>query len=151
MTDLHRTWRATFTRRWHSNPDLCQTHDPVGAHSARVALIMLALWPDTSREAIVAALMHDLAESVVGDLPPAGKSMLANAATAERLIATQNGWHIALKDVDATRLRFADQLDAFMWADHHRATDTDEWHDAREMLVYQAERLGVRKKLEDIL
>ena len=38
MTDLLRTWRATFTRRWHSNPDLCQTHDPVGAHSARAAL-----------------------------------------------------------------------------------------------------------------
>ena len=149
--NLQSTWLATATRRWHSNPHLCHTVDPVGLHSSRVALIMLALWPDTSREAIVAALMHDLAESVVGDLPPAGKSMLANAATAERLIATQNGWHIALKDVDATRLRFADQLDAFMWADHHRATDTDEWHDAREMLVYQAERLGVRAKLEGVI
>src|SRR5574343_452037 len=151
MSELKKTWLATFTRRWSCNPDLCHTHDPVGAHSARVALILWTLWPDSPRDLIVAALMHDLAESVVGDLPPAGKSMLANAATAERLIATQNGWHIALKDVDATRLRFADQLDAFMWADHHRATDTDEWHDAREMLVYQAERLGVRAKLEDVL
>lgn len=149
--NLKTTWLATATRRWHSNPTMCHTVDPVGLHSARVALIMLALWPDMSRDAIVAALMHDLAESVVGDLPPAGKSMLANASTAERLIAVQNGWHVHLQDQDATRLRFADRLDAFLWADHHRATDTDEWHDARELLIYQAERLGVRGKLEGVI
>lgn len=149
--NLKTTWEATATRRWHSNSRLCHTVDPVGLHSARVALIMLALWPDTSREAIVAALMHDLAESVVGDLPPAGKSMLASASTAERLIAVQNGWHVPLKDVDATRLRFADRLDAYLWAMHHRAPDNGDWADAREWLIWSADRLGIRDKLEDVL
>jgi hypothetical protein len=149
MTDLHRTWRATFTRRWHTNSDLCHTHDPVGAHSARVALILWTLWPDSPRDLILAALTHDLAESVVGDLPPAGKSMLANAATAERLIATQNGWHVPTDH--AARLTFADKLDAYMWAMHHRAPDNGEWADAREWLIWSAERMGIRDKMEGVL
>ena len=179
--NLKTTWLATFTVRWHSNPYLApngtrqrwtlrkiftaillwllrkfgcavtEAPDTVGWHSARVENIIEFIWPDASPALLKAARKHDLAESVVGDLPPAGKSMLPNAATAERLIATQNGWHVPLQDPDGTRLRFADRLDAFMWADHHRATDTDEWHDAREMLVYQAERLGVRGKLEGVL
>ena len=149
MTDLLRTWRATFTRRWSCNPDLCHTHDPVGAHSARVALILWTLWPDSTRDMILAALTHDLAESVVGDLPPAGKSMLANAATTERLIATQNGWHVPTDHV--ARLNFADKLDAYMWAMHHRAPDNGEWADAREWLIFAADRLGIRDKVEGVL
>lgn len=146
---LKDTWRATFTARWHTNPDLCHTHDPVAAHSARVALILWTLWPDSPRDLILAALTHDLAESVVGDMPPAGKSMLANAATAERLIAVQNGWQV--ETAEQAKLNFADKLDAYMWADHHRATGSDEWHDAAETLRFWADRLGVREQLDGVI
>lgn len=181
---LKDTWRATFTRRWHTNPDvayaatkpkrgfrawlrrafaslllsivkwllrsdLVDHADPVGWHSARVALIIWTLWPDSPRELIIAALTHDLAESVVGDLPPAGKSMLANAATAERLVAVQNGWHVHTDE--AAKLNFADKLDAYLWADHHRATGTDEWKHAANTLRWTADRLGVRAKMEGVI
>lgn len=82
---------------------------------------------------------------MVGDLPPAGKSMLANAATAERLVAVQNGWHV--ETADQAKLNFADKLDAYLWADHHRATGTDEWKHAADTLQFWADRLGVRDKL----
>lgn len=149
MTDLHTTWRATFTRRWHTNPDLCHTHDPVGAHSVRVALIIWTLWPDSPRDLILAALTHDLAESIVGDLPPSGKAMLANAATAERLIATQNGWHVPTDHTE--KLTFADKLDAYLWASHHGAANGAEWDNAWEWLRYSAERLGVGDNIGGML
>jgi len=72
---------------------------------------------------------------------------LANAATAERLIATQNGWHVPTDHI--ARLKFADKLDAYLWAMHHRAPDNGEWADAREWLIWSADRLGIRNKLED--
>jgi 5'-deoxynucleotidase YfbR-like HD superfamily hydrolase len=151
MTDLRKTWRATFTRRWHSNPDMCHTVDPVGGHSARVALILLHCWPDASRDLIIAALTHDLAESITGDIPPAAKEMFPAFITMERCVAASNGWHVALSDADETRLKFADRLDAYMWADHHNAAHGDEWESAWEWLAFASERLGIKDRLGGVL
>jgi hypothetical protein len=30
-----RAWLATFVRRWHTNPDLCHTVDPIGAQATQ--------------------------------------------------------------------------------------------------------------------
>ena len=149
--NLRTTWLATFTRRWHSNPDMCHVVDPVGGHSERVALIILHCWPDASRDLILAALYHDLAESVIGDIPPAGKAMIPNIAAIEEAIARDNGWHVDLTDQDAARLRFADRLDAYMMAQHERAPDNGDWADAREWLIYAAERMGIRDKLREVI
>jgi 5'-deoxynucleotidase YfbR-like HD superfamily hydrolase len=151
MTDIRTTWSATFTRRWHSNPDMGHTVDPVGGHSARVALILLHCWPNASRDLIMAALMHDLAESVTGDIPPAAKEMFPTFSLMERHVAAANGWHIELPPEDEARLKFADRLDAFMWADHHNKAHGDEWEDGREWLIYAAERMGIMDKVRDVL
>jgi 5'-deoxynucleotidase YfbR-like HD superfamily hydrolase len=146
-SDLRRTWRATFTRRWHTHPDLCHTVDPVGGHSERVALILLHFWPDASRDLIIAAMMHDLAESITGDMPPSAKEMFPTFDLMERHVAIAAGWHVDLSDTDQERLKFADKLDALMWAEHHRQADTSEWEVARVWLVRSAERMGVRDEL----
>jgi 5'-deoxynucleotidase YfbR-like HD superfamily hydrolase len=151
LADLRTTWRATFTRRWHSNSDMCYTVDPVGGHSARVALILLHCWPDASRDLIMAALMHDLAESVTGDIPPSAKEMFPTFSLMERHVAATSGWHVDLPPEDEARLRFADRLDAFMWADHHNAAHGDGWEDGREWLIYAAERMGIMDKVRDVL
>ena len=49
MNPTLRAWLASATRRWHTNPDLCDTHDPVAAHQGRVALLLLSIYPDASR------------------------------------------------------------------------------------------------------
>ena len=109
---LHKKWLATLTRRWHSNPHLCNTHDYIGGHSERVAIILHHCWPDASRDLILAAIYHDLAESITGDIHPASKAMFPTFSMMEQHVAISNGWHIELEDTDKARLQFADKLDA---------------------------------------
>ena len=78
---LFKAWLAGFTRRWHSNPDLCATSDAVAGHSGRVGVLAHLLFPDSSKSLIVAALLHDLGESGVGDVAaPAGTSAVRSPA-----------------------------------------------------------------------
>ena len=40
---LNTQFRASFVRRWHTNPDLAQTVDTLAGHGGRVARIILKL------------------------------------------------------------------------------------------------------------
>lgn len=147
------TWRATFVRRWHSNPDMCHHTDMIGGHSERVALLLLGFWPDSSRDLIRAALMHDLHESVLGDPPPAGKARLRGAYETEAaLVDAQNGWAVDLSPEEAARLQFADRLDAYLFARERGGTGIG-WSTALTWLDYAAERMGIadRVKAEGLL
>ncbi len=115
-------WRASFTRRWHANPDLCHTIDPVAAHSGRMGILALTLWPDASRDLLAACLTHDLGEWATGDVPaPAKRDPELRAALdrleAQALDAMQMG--LDLSPMDEWRLRYLDRLDAYMWAEFH--------------------------------
>lgn len=116
-------WLATFTRRWHANPDLCHTIDPVGAHSARMAVLALEIWgAGASRELLVACLSHDLGEWATGDVPqPAKRDPRVREALglAEDRALAAMGMTFILTANDARRLKFLDRLDAYLWADHH--------------------------------
>jgi len=48
-------------------------HETVGHHSHGVACLTLMIQPDASRELLVAALYHDLAEHQTGDIPSPAK------------------------------------------------------------------------------
>jgi len=63
---LNAQFRASFVRRWHTNPDLAHTVDTLAGHGGRVARIILKLWPDASPALLKWALVHDDGESVVG-------------------------------------------------------------------------------------
>ncbi len=62
---LNTQFRASFVRRWHTNPDLAQTVDTLAGHGGRVARIIIKLWPDSSVALLHWALVHDDGESVV--------------------------------------------------------------------------------------
>ena len=49
------------------------TQETVGHHSHLVALLCTLIDPDASRELLMAALLHDLAEQVTGDIPSPAK------------------------------------------------------------------------------
>jgi len=58
--------RGMAVRRFHTVPGECET---VGHHSAGVALLIATLNPFCSAALLKAALTHDLAEWVTGDVP----------------------------------------------------------------------------------
>ena len=152
--DLKAIFRAGFVRRWHTNPDLAHTVDRIDGHSARVARILLAVHPSPSLELIRTALIHDDGESATGDVSATFKRSMPGILRVE-LAAQESGHLIDLwgysdpmpdcdTGCDAQWLKFADRLDAYMWAAHHapHVLNGDGWPEALEWLFDMAETLG---------
>lgn len=144
---LLKAFRAGFVRRWHTHPDLAHTNDPIDGHSGRVARIILMLHPNPSIGLIRQALIHDDGESVTGDvgsttkrLNPEWSNALADMETTVRVEIWGWGDTITLSSEDFLWLKFADKLDAYMWAKHHapHVLSGDGWPRALEWLVATA-------------
>lgn len=161
MVDLLAIFRAGFVRRWHTNPDLAHTVDRIDGHGARVARIIIALHPGPDVALLKAALIHDDGESAVGDVKAPTKDkfrVIADALDELEYIASAELWGHWQEDLspnDAAWLKFADRLDAYMWAAHHapHVLDGDGWPEAREWLCEQAVALdcvtvGFRKAID---
>jgi hypothetical protein len=147
VVDLLAIFRAGFVQRWHTNPDLAHTCDRIDGHSARVARIILALHPSPDLTLIRAALIHDDGESVVGDVKAPtkdGNRDLADALDRAEWDAVDALWgHYPAEGCsteDRAWLKFADRLDAYMWAAHHapHVLTGDGWPEAREWLMNTA-------------
>lgn len=151
QTDIQRVFYAGLTHRWHTNPHLAQTCDRLDGHQGRVARLILALFPDASRDLLIAALTHDDGESVTGDIPATyPKSDRHKVAEA---FAQKDIWGSGmprLSYTDGQRLRLADKIDAYMWAEHHAPAvvlDNPEWSEAWQEIVKLAVDLGVEDRL----
>lgn len=148
MPDPVRIWRAGATRRWHTNPDLCDTIDRIDGHGARVARLILVLHPEPTMDLICAALIHDDGESEVGDMKAPLKDaapVIADALAEMESIFRVTIWGEWARDIDDPWIKFADRLDAYMWARHHRPDimDSDGWPGARTALWKMGIALGV--------
>lgn len=66
-------YRAGYVRRWHTHPFYKQT---VAEHSWGAAMIIISECPNPSANLLKAALIHDLHEAMIGDITPAGKTIL---------------------------------------------------------------------------
>lgn len=151
---IEQIWNAGRVRRWHMNPDLSGTDDFNDGHSARVARLLLAIWPDTSDRLLRAALMHDDEEFFVGDIAyPAKKKYPRSVGELEVLgqFEVADMWgdtHVSemgLSTLDKRRLKFADYLDAFMWVRHHKPQllERNDWREQRQMLIREASELMI--------
>ena len=150
-TDIQRVFCAGLTTRWHTNPHLAQTCDRLDGHQGRVARLILALFPDASRDLLIAALTHDDGESVTGDIPATySKSDIHKVAEALARGEIWGSGMLRLSYTDGQRLKLADKLDAYMWAEHHAPAvvlDNDEWSEAWQEIVKLAVELGVEDRL----
>lgn len=69
-------WHSGHVNRWHNNPShaLRNSMDTTWAHSARVAALVYMIVPRLADvNTILAALFHDAAEVVTGDIPGPAK------------------------------------------------------------------------------
>lgn len=141
-------YHATMVRRWHTNPHLSHTIDPVGYHSGRMAILALKLWP-CAWELVAACLTHDLGEFASGDIPWGGDKTTADDVANEWSADHDMDWHIDADTLTMRRLKFLDRLDAYLWAKHHApdhvATNSD-WQAQRGQLLLDAQSLGVDVK-----
>jgi len=144
MSNMH-IYHATMVKRWHTNPHMSHTVDPVGYHSGRMAILAMKLWP-CDWELVGACLTHDLGEIASGDIPYDGDKTTANAVADEWSIENELDWHISPTCSTSQRLKFLDKLDAYLWALHHQPKMVKKekaWQLQRDWLVCEADKLGV--------
>ena len=147
--NLIKAWEATFTRRWHRDAFLAETHDPISAHSGRVALLALMLFP--TRHALHrAAILHDMGEAAVGDVSWQVKRDHPDLREALERIEREAVRALGLPDVDLDAherdmLELCDRLDAYLWARHHKPEQMadDHWITSRDELRAMAWRCNV--------
>jgi len=103
LVSLFDRLRAGYCARWHAHPDLAGS-ECVDAHAARVAKILLRIYPWCSKALLQAALQHDDGEMGLGDV--AGPFKLTNPEIADALDAFEAKNRAALGLADP-------RLDAF--------------------------------------
>lgn len=145
----------TSPRRWHtqSNIALRDSLDTVAAHQVRVAGLCHRLaahmgYPLTDSDLLHAALHHDEAERVLGDMPSPAKARfaaLADAyAAAESAILADMGLSWTLTPKEEQMLHLCDKLDAYTWARRHGAQGP-EWDGARTAIVVMSDKFNARE------
>lgn len=97
-------------RRYHTVALLHE--ETVGHHSHGVALLCLQLNPQASRELLYAALVHDLAEQHIGDIPSPTKRSLELSGALDKLESSLIFAHLGarpeLTPEDQRTLKLAD-------------------------------------------
>lgn len=150
---LRTKWLASFVRRWHSNPDLGHTVDPIVGHSGRVAIIINHLWPNCRKDLILAAVHHDLPEYLTGDVRSDTKrahpALDVELAAVEAKVANDLGINFDISSGEQRMLKFADRLDAYWWAMHHKPqlAAQEDWLIAQFNLMDEASVLGVKVEI----
>lgn len=153
-SDLLETFMSCLTFRWSSNPDFRDIGDCVGGHSARVTLLLIRLWPESSKDAMTYALTHDLGEAYTGDWPAEFKRDYPELAAQEAKIGAEYvkslGFTYDVTRTEIDRVKLCDRLDAYMTAQHHKPhlMQREDWQADRRRLLAMAEQLGVRARVE---
>ena len=136
--------------RFHSHPRLRHSGDCIEGHQQRVATLCLSLSAAIGHQVYMgdlmrAAMHHDEAEKVLGDMPAPAKArfpvLAAAYANAEFQVLTEMGLTWSLTRQEDAMLRLCDRLDAWQWATDHGETG-GEWDAMRTELVKLATQIG---------
>ena len=141
-------WLSGRVMRWHTHPHMAGAGDRLDGHHARVAQIILEKHPEPSVALLRAALTHDAGEMTVGDIPSGMKRDMPDVASRHARVEAVARDAIAgvfpdLSESDQTWLRYADRLDAYLFAQHMGMDmTTTEWRLAREEIARLTSMLG---------
>ena len=115
-------WDAQFLVRYHTVP-LQTERQTVGAHSYAVSILLDQLWPDSSKQLILSALYHDVAEVILGDVPATAKwaypDLRKAFEKAEDEIMKNLELNFVLTKKEKDRLKMADMLELVMYCNRH--------------------------------
>lgn len=149
--------------RWHSNPSykLRNSGDTIDAHQRRVMNLCeeISGWRCTrpSLDLLLAALNHDAAEAIIGDMPSPAKKRFPKLGKeyekAEKEVLASMGLIYDLSDIERAILKLADRLDAYLWVKKHdqEQLETPEWIKAAKKIKLSAETLGIAARVEEMI
>lgn len=122
MKTLFTAWEAQFILRYHTSPIQAE-RQTVGAHSYAVSVLIDQLWPDCSKQVILAALYHDVPELILGDIPATAKwdypQLKSAFEKAEAQVMKDLQLEFNLSPEEKRMLKMADMLELVMYAGRH--------------------------------
>ena len=139
-------WRSGYVTRYHARPEV--KAETLAEHHARTAQILCELYfPNLpSAELLFAALHHDVAELVVGDLPypfkvafPEIAKAHAQAEMVERYRILRRDGHLWQRETD--ELKLADRIAAYLYA-FPQDRENPEWGEEWGNIVKTGTALG---------
>lgn len=71
LKKIHARLQGGHVLRYHTKPEM--GNQDVASHSWRAVVILETLWPDATKNCLLALLFHDVGESHVGDVPATTK------------------------------------------------------------------------------
>ena len=158
MNKTLRAWRASTVRRWHTNPDLCDTNDTDAGHQGRVALLVLSLFPQASRTLLCHAITHDQGEVAVGDISYDAKRRVPDVAhmcavVEAQELANQGFMFPNLTETEHRMLKLCDHLDAWLWMQRHARylSRREDWTAQRKHMREEALWLGVGQEVRELM
>jgi 5'-deoxynucleotidase YfbR-like HD superfamily hydrolase len=108
--------------------------------------------PLSGSDLLIAAVSHDEAERVLGDMPSPAKARfaaLADAyASAERVVLEEMGLTWTLTAKEQQMLHLCDRLDALMFA-MSRGVTGQEWDEARTCINVMSDKFSARQWVAD--
>ena len=150
MTNARTAHATGQTVRYHTNPVMSRLHQTDADHSWGVAIIILKLHPNPSRNLVAQAIVHDCGEKWAGDLSYPFKRMYPeigrNHAEAEKQLAMDHRIpQFELTKEESEWLRFADRLERHYFAEiyHPWVTKQPDWVKTHEMINEMAVQLGI--------
>ncbi len=158
MNNILKAWNAGLVRRWHTQPELCDTVDYDSGHQQRCTIMLLLFWPDATREELIDSLIHDQGECDAGDMAAPAKQkypLIADDLWEVELasIAAQGFTMPHLRGERLRRRKFVDYMDSYVWMLRHKATmrKKPEWERQLAHLISEAEALGIGQKFTDFM
>lgn len=119
---LMTAWDAQFLLRYHTVAMQAE-RQTVGAHSYAVSILIDQLWPDSSKQLIMAALYHDVPEVILGDIPATAKwsypEIQQAFERAEKKVMDDLELSFVLTPEEKNRLKMADTLELVLYSHRH--------------------------------
>lgn len=149
---IFRIWQAECLR-WHHSTDhrLRTSGDGIQAHQARVAQLVALIFPDCTKQDLLEALMHDVAESWTGDVSYTAKQTEV-IRSAHNWAEADTALRLGIPATCSDRVKLCDGIDAILWA-ASRASDTlqgNGWPEHIAAVKGQAWALNVGPTVEGI-
>ena len=151
-------YKSGFVQRWHTHHVLARTGQTLGHHQWGVATIIAALHPCPSAALLMAAMWHDVGESVSGDMPFTAKRN--NVALSYELGKIEHKAqsrltqrNIVIDDDDEAWLKMADRLEAYLYVQtvEPRLLDSDDWQECLDDIFAISEELGIYDDVAELV
>lgn len=150
--NIYRIWQSEVAR-WHHQTDhrLRNSGDGIQAHQARVAQLLIGIFPDCTKEDIIEALFHDVPESWTGDISYEAKKNDV-IRSAHSWAETDTALRLGIPETCGPKVKLCDGIDAILWA-NSRAPDILDfkgWPDHIRQVRQNAWRLNVGHSVEGV-